>query len=98
VDAEARLYDRLFTEADPMDVGDDEDWTDSLNPNSLEVVTGCKAEPGLADAVPGTRCQFLRLGYFCADPDSKKGRPVFNRTISLRDTWAKIERSRSDKR
>jgi glutaminyl-tRNA synthetase len=91
VDAEVRLYDRLFSVADPMDVAEGEDWTDFLNPNSLEVLTGCKVEPGLADAVPGIRYQFLRLGYFAVDPDSTAGKPVFNETVALRDTWAKIE-------
>jgi glutaminyl-tRNA synthetase len=95
---EVRLYDRLFSKSDPMDVEEDEDWTDFLNPDSLEVLTGCKVEPGLANAVAGSRYQFLRLGYFCADPDSRSGHPVFNRTITLRDTWAKIERSRKETR
>jgi glutaminyl-tRNA synthetase len=98
VDAKVRLYDRLFTKPDPMDIKEGEDWTDSLNPDSLEILTGCKVEPGLANAVPGSRYQFLRLGYFCVDPDSNDGRPVFNRTISLRDTWARIERSRKETR
>jgi len=98
VNAEVRLYDRLFTEANPMDVEDGKDWTDFLNPNSLEALTGCKVEPGLANAVSGSRYQFLRVGYFCVDPDSRNGYPVFNRTISLRDTWAKIERSREGTR
>jgi glutaminyl-tRNA synthetase len=97
VDAEARLYDRLFTKPDPMELEEGQDWTDSLNPDSLETLAGCKVEPGLAHAAPGSRYQFLRLGYFCVDPDSKNGSPVFNRTISLKDTWAKIERSDSDK-
>ncbi|HSJ57255.1 MAG TPA: glutamine--tRNA ligase/YqeY domain fusion protein [Anaerolineae bacterium] len=91
VDAEVRRYDRLFTVPEPMDTREGETWTDFLNPSSLEVLTGCKVEPGLADAEPGTRYQFLRLGYFVVDPDSTPGRPVFNETIGLRDTWAKIE-------
>jgi len=91
VDAEVRLYDRLFTVPDPMDVEEGEDWMDTLNPDSLEVLTGCKVEPGLANADPGSQCQFLRLGYFAVNPDSEPGKPVFNETIALRDSWAKIE-------
>jgi len=89
VDAEVRLYDQLFTEPDPMAGGEDA-YLACLNPNSLEVLTGCKVEPGLADAAVGSPLQFLRLGYYCADPDSVPGRPVFNRTATLRDTWARI--------
>jgi glutaminyl-tRNA synthetase len=92
VDAEVRLYDHLLT-TDLAKIPPDEDWTTYLNPSSLEQVTSCKAEPSLRDAKPGTRYQFERLGYFCVDPDSVPGRPVFNRTVSLRDTWAKIERT-----
>jgi glutaminyl-tRNA synthetase len=92
VDAEVRLYDTLFTREDPNEVEDGQDFTTNLNPHSLEVLTGCKVEPGLGDATPGARCQFERMGYFCVDPDSAPGRPVFNRTIGLKDTWAKIER------
>jgi glutaminyl-tRNA synthetase len=91
VDAEVRLYDTLFTKEDPNEVEEGRDFTANLNPNSLEVLTGCKVEPGLRDAVAGTRYQFERMGYFCVDPDSAPGQPVFNRTIGLRDTWAKIE-------
>jgi glutaminyl-tRNA synthetase len=69
------------------------DFRANLNPNSLEVLTGCKLEPGLKRMKPGDRCQFERLGYFCVDPDSDAGRLVFNRTVSLRDTWAKIEKA-----
>jgi glutaminyl-tRNA synthetase len=88
VTAEVRLYDRLFGIEDPS--GDD--WLAHLNPASLEVITEAKLEPGLADATPGSRWQFERTGYFCADPiDSRPGAPVFNRTVTLRDTWAKIE-------
>lgn len=92
LDAEVRLYDRLFLKADPEEVDEGQDWTDNINPNSLEIRTGCKLEPSLADAKVGDRFQFLRLGYFCVDPDSTPGHLVFNRTIGLRDTWAKIER------
>jgi glutaminyl-tRNA synthetase len=88
VDAEVRLYDRLFTVEDPG--GDD--WLDAINPDSLERLPGCKLEPSLAAAGPASRWQFERLGYFCVDPvDSAPGAPVFNRTVTLRDTWAKIE-------
>jgi glutaminyl-tRNA synthetase len=87
-DAEVRLYDRLFQSADPGEGG--RDPLRDLNPESLERLTGCKVEPALADADAGTRFQFERLGYFCVDPDSCPGAPVFNRTVTLKDTWAKI--------
>ena len=92
VDAEVRLYDYLYTVADPSDAPAGQDFTANLNPNSLTVLTGCKVEPMLAESKPGDRFQFLRTGYFCADPDSTPGKPVFNRTVGLRDTWAKVER------
>jgi glutaminyl-tRNA synthetase len=92
IDAEARLYDNLFTKENPNETAEGEDFTANLNPNSLETLTGCKLEPGLAGAAAGSRFQFERLGYFCADPDSAPGKPVFNRTASLRDTWAKIQK------
>jgi glutaminyl-tRNA synthetase len=91
VNAEVRLYDNLFAKENPDEAEEGQDFTANLNPNSLEVLTGCKVEPGLRDAVPGTRYQFERMGYFCVDPDSAPGKPVFSRTIGLRDTWAKIE-------
>ena len=91
VDAEVRLYNNLFTKEDPNEIEEGQDFTSNLNPDSLEVLTGCKAEPCLLDTVPGTRYQFERMGYFCVDRDSTPGKPVFNRTIGLRDTWAKIE-------
>jgi glutaminyl-tRNA synthetase len=91
VDADVRLYDTLFTKENPDEVEEGQDFTANLNPNSLEVLTGCKVEPSLRDATPGARYQFERMGYFCVDPDSAPGKPVFNRTIGLRDTWAKIE-------
>jgi glutaminyl-tRNA synthetase len=87
-EAEVRIYDRLFQSADPG--ADGRDPLDDLNPASFERVTGCRIEPSLADAAPGTRLQFERLGYFCVDPDSRPGLPVFNRTVTLKDTWAKI--------
>lgn len=91
VDAEARLYEPLFTKEDPNEVEEGQDFTANLNPNSLEVLSGCQVEPSLQNASVGARYQFERMGYFCLDPDSKPGRLVFNRTIGLRDTWAKIE-------
>jgi glutaminyl-tRNA synthetase len=91
VDAEVRLYDNLFNKENPDEVEEGQDFTANLNPNSLEVLTGCKVEPSLRDAASGARYQFERMGYFCADSDSAPGKPVFNRTIGLRDTWAKIE-------
>jgi glutaminyl-tRNA synthetase len=87
-DAEIRLYDRLFRSEDPSDEG--RDPLSDLNPNSLEVLTACKVEPALADAPVGARFQFERQGYFSTDPDSRPGAPVFNRTVTLKDTWAKI--------
>jgi glutaminyl-tRNA synthetase len=88
-EAEVRIYDRLFQSSDPEEGGRDP-LTD-LNPASLERVTGCKIEPSLAESAPGDRFQFERLGYFCSDPDSRPGAPVFNRTVTLKDTWAKIQ-------
>ena len=90
--AEVRLYDRLFKAKNPLQVEDGKDWLDNLNPESLVVLTGCKLEPSLAEVSPGDRFQFERVGYFCVDPDSKPGKPVFNRTATLRDTWAKIKK------
>jgi glutaminyl-tRNA synthetase len=92
IDAEARLYDNLFTCENPDEVPEGQDFTANLNPHSLEVVRGCKLEPSLRGAAPGSRYQFERLGYFCVDPDSTSGTLVFNRTAALRDTWAKIEK------
>ncbi len=93
VPAEVRLYDSLFLKADPNDVAEGEDYTAALNPHSLEHLTGCLVEPSLAGAAPGTRYQFERQGYFCVDPDSAGGTLVFNRTVPLRDSWAKIEKA-----
>ena len=92
--AEVRLYDHLFTKPDPDEVPAGGDYKSNLNPQSLEVVKSAMVEPGLAAAKPGDRFQFERLGYFCVDPDSQPGRPVFNRTVPLRDTWAKIEKGK----
>ncbi|MCH8266318.1 MAG: glutamine--tRNA ligase/YqeY domain fusion protein [Acidobacteria bacterium] len=92
LEAEARLYDTLFAKEDPNEVGEGEDFTANLNPNSLEVVERCRIEPGLRSAPVGALYQFERLGYFCVDPDSTPEKLVFNRTATLRDTWAKIER------
>jgi glutaminyl-tRNA synthetase len=93
VDAEVRLYDTLFTVENPDDVPEGHDFAQSLNPGSLEILQGCKLEPSLAGAEPGARSQFERLGYFYADQeDSRPGAPVFNRTVTLKDTWARIEK------
>jgi glutaminyl-tRNA synthetase len=97
IDAEARLYENLFTKESPDEVAEGQDFTANLNPHSLEVVPGCKLEPSLRDAAPGGRYQFERLGYFCVDLDSKPGALVFNRTAALRDTWAKIEKREGHK-
>lgn len=88
---EVRLYDRLFSVEDPERADDGRTFLDYLNPGSLEVLGGCQAEPSLARAQPPARYQFERIGYFCVDPDSRSGALVFNRTVSLRDTWARIE-------
>jgi glutaminyl-tRNA synthetase len=87
-DAEVRLYDRLFASEDPG--GDGGDPMADLNPDSLTILAGCKVEPLLAGATVGDRFQFERQGYFCADPDSTPGVPVFNRTVTLKDAWARI--------
>ena len=92
IDAEVRLNDRLFTKEDPLNTTEGEDFTDYLNPNSLTVLPVCKLEPSLADTKPGDRFQFERRGYFCVDSDSTPDALVFNRTIALRDTWAKIRK------
>lgn len=91
-EAEARLYDTLFVKPDPDDAEPGKDWTSNLNPNSLEILQGCRMEPSLKTAAPGARFQFERLGYFCVDPDTTPERMVFNRTVGLRDTWAKVEK------
>ena len=92
ISAEIRLYDKLFTKADPTDVEEGEDVLSNLNPNSLEILTGAKLEPSLANARLEDHYQFERVGYFCLDPDSTPGNLVFNRTLPLKDSWAKIEK------
>jgi glutaminyl-tRNA synthetase len=92
--AEVRLYDRLFTKENPDDVDEGQQYQSNLNPHSLQIVKDCRVEPSLAGAQPGNRYQFERLGYFCVDSvDSRPNALVFNRTVSLRDTWAKIEKA-----
>ncbi|HDZ21092.1 hypothetical protein LCGC14_0094640 [marine sediment metagenome] len=92
IPAEVRLYDHLFTTEDPEDVAEGEDFTANLNPDSLVTLTGCMLEPSLAAAEPGSRYQFERKGYFCVDPDSAADKPIFNRTVTLKDTWAKLKK------
>jgi glutaminyl-tRNA synthetase len=89
VDAEVRLYDRLFNDENPLDDAHEGDFTDRINPSSLEVLKDAKLEPSLATRAPGERVQFERLGYFAVDPDSTPTHPIYNRTIQLRDSWAK---------
>jgi len=91
LEAEVRLYDHLFLKPEPGEDG--QDFRTHLNPKSLETLTSCRIEPGLAGALPGSQYQFERQGYFCVDPDSSKGKLVFNRTVPLRDTWAKVEKT-----
>ena len=89
--AEVRLYEPLFTQEDPMDVPEGQDWKALLNPGSLAILPEARLEPSLADARPGERFQFERTGYFTVDGDSREGKPVFNRTVGLKDSWSKIE-------
>ncbi len=98
VDAEVRIYENLFSKEDPGDVEQGQDFTANLNPNSLEIIANARVEPSLANAEVGGRFQFERLGYFCVDPDSKPGKPVFNRTVALKDAWAKQEKKQGGKR
>ena len=91
IDAEVRVYENRFLKEDPNEVDGDSTFLSNLNPDSLEVLTDCKLEPSLASAKAGDRYQFERLGYFCVDPDTTVDRLVFNRTVALRDTWARIE-------
>jgi len=97
VDAEVRLYETLFTKENPDDAEDGKDFISNLNPKSLEVIANAKLEASFVDAKPGTRYQFERLGYFSVDPDSKPGKPIFNRTVALKDTWAKVEKKQGGK-
>ena len=97
VDAEVRIYENLFLKENPGEVEEGQDFTANLNLNSLEVIPNAKLEPSLANAAAGNRYQFERLGYFCADPDSKPGKLVFNRTVALKDTWAKVEKKQGGK-
>ena len=98
IDAEVRLYETLFTKEDPNDVPEGHDFTENLNPKSLDVLPHAKLEPSLAAAAPGARYQFERMGYFCVDKDSNSGHPLFNRTVTLKDTWAKIEKKLPEKK
>ncbi len=93
IEADVRLYDRLFTNPNPLDVGEGENWLDNINPDSLTVLESCRIEPSLKNAKPQERFQFERLGYFCVDKDSTSDKLVFNRTVTLRDEWAKIQKS-----
>jgi len=88
--AEVRLYGHLFAKENPNEIEEGADWENYLNPDSLKILTSCRLEPSLAEAGPGSRFQFERKGYFCVDPDSSENMLVFNRTVTLRDTWAKI--------
>jgi len=97
INAEVRLYETLFTKENPNQVEEGGNFLDNINPNSLEVLTECKLEPALAGSSVGDRVQFERLGYFCVDKDSAPGSLVFNRTVALRDTWAKIEKREKGK-
>ena len=93
VEAEVRLYDRLFSKPDPDQVEDGQDWKTNLNPKSLEVLSGCKLEPSLANSKPGDRYQFERLGYFCCDQGGEKSPLAFNRAVTLRDAWTRIQKN-----
>jgi glutaminyl-tRNA synthetase len=97
IDAEVRIYENLFSKENPNEVAEGQEFTANLNPNSLEVIAQAKVEPSLADAAVGGRYQFERLGYFCVDADSKAGKLVFNRTVALKDTWAKVEKKQGGK-
>jgi glutaminyl-tRNA synthetase len=97
VDGEVRLYDTLFTKENPDDAEEGKDFISNLNTKSLEVISKAKLEPSLTNAPAGSRYQFERLGYFSVDPDSNPGKPVFNRTVALKDTWAKVEKKQGGK-
>ena len=97
IDAEVRLYDHLFLMDNPMDDKEGLDFFEKVNPKSVEKLFSCKLEPALRDVVPGYKCQFERLGYFCSDLiDSSANNPVFNRVVSLRDTWAKVQKAQNE--
>ena len=95
IETEVRLYDHLFSKENPEDVAEDTDYKANLNPRSLDTLTGCRVEPSLAGASIGSRYQFERQGYFCVDPESTDEKPVFNRTVGLRDTWAKLQQAQA---
>jgi glutaminyl-tRNA synthetase len=97
IDAEVRLYDKLFLVENPDRTAEGKEFTESLNPNSLEIISRAKLEPSLSSAVSEDRYQFERLGYFCVDPESRSGKLVFNRTLALKDTWAKVEKKGESK-
>jgi glutaminyl-tRNA synthetase len=97
LNVEVRLYDHLYNRENPMDADEGESFIDYINPASLKVLNNCKVEPSLAGAVPGDRFQFERMGYFCVDPDTTPDNMVFNQTVTLRDSWAKIEKSLQSK-
>jgi glutaminyl-tRNA synthetase len=95
LEAEVRLYDRLFNAENPLDTDEEGDYKDNINPDSLAVVPDAQLEPSLKEAEPGAIFQFERIGYFCADAfDSKPGKPIFNRTVTLKDTWAKLAKKK----
>jgi glutaminyl-tRNA synthetase len=98
LEAEVRLYDQLFNAENPSDVEEGQDWKEHLSPNSLTTLPACPVEPSLKDAAPGSRFQFERLGYFCVDADSTAEKLVFNRTVTLRDEWARIQKAQGQKR
>jgi glutaminyl-tRNA synthetase len=98
LDAEVRVYDHLFTKEDPEDTAEDQDFTANLNPDSRSILSNCKVEPSLKDAQALDRFQFERLGYFCTDPDSTPKKLVFNKTVGLRDTWAKIQKQQKQQK
>jgi glutaminyl-tRNA synthetase len=97
LEAQVRLYDHLFTKENPDKTNEGEDFKSNLNPDSCQVLDSCWIEPSLTGAAPFSRYQFERLGYFCVDPDSSDEKPVFNRTVSLRDTWAKLQKKQQKK-
>jgi glutaminyl-tRNA synthetase len=93
IEAEVRLYNHQFNKANPEDDAEENDFLSNLNHDSLEILKSCRLEPSLAGAVPGDQCQFERIGYFCVDSDSSESHPVFNRTVTLKDTWARMQKS-----